>query len=44
MKRLIKENGLDEDILVDHEYEEMCHGKGKSDDITASALWISYKK
>ena len=41
MRRLIKENGIDEDILIDNEYEEMCYGKGKPDDITASALWIS---
>lgn len=42
MKKLIKENGLDEDsIMVDTEFEDMCYGKGKVDDITASVYWIS---
>ena len=45
MKKLIKENGLDEDsIMVDTEFEDMCYGKGKVDDITASVYWISQNK
>lgn len=45
MKQFVKENGLDEDsILVDNEFEDLCIGKGKADDITTAAFWIKQNK
>lgn len=31
------------EITKDTDFESMCYGKGKIDDITVSALWIAHK-
>jgi hypothetical protein len=39
------EDGVDGDqeITLETNFESMCYGKGKTDDITVSAMWISRK-
>ncbi|MFS8159079.1 MAG: hypothetical protein ACMG6E_02485 [Candidatus Roizmanbacteria bacterium] len=36
-------DGGDQEITLETNFESMCYGKGKTDDITVSAMWISRK-
>jgi hypothetical protein len=45
VQSIAMEDGVDGDqeITLETNFESMCYGKGKTDDITVSAMWISRK-
>jgi len=43
--KIAKENGIDLDNIniLDKDFESLCYDRGKSDDITVVASWITHR-